>query len=86
MIEIILQLNYILAILGIVCMGVTALLLIDLMTRRVLAPYVAHWGMFVALLTTVSAVILTLVYSEKFGIVPCGLCWLERMALYPQVL
>ncbi|HET8581212.1 MAG TPA: disulfide bond formation protein B [Candidatus Paceibacterota bacterium] len=26
----------------------------------------------------------TLVYSEHFGIVPCGLCWLQRAFLYPQ--
>ena len=28
---------------------------------------------------------MTLVYSEGFGFVPCGLCWLERVFLYPQV-
>jgi len=29
--------------------------------------------------------VMTLVYSEYFGIVPCGLCWLGRVFLYPQV-
>ena len=28
---------------------------------------------------------MTLVYSEAFGFVPCGLCWLQRVFLYPQV-
>lgn len=28
---------------------------------------------------------LTLLYSEVFGFLPCGLCWLQRVFLYPQV-
>lgn len=30
--------------------------------------------------------VLTLVYSEVFGFAPCGLCWLQRVFLYPIVL
>jgi len=33
---------------------------------------------------TLAASILTLVYSEVFGIAPCGLCWLQRVFLYPM--
>ncbi|PIR85115.1 hypothetical protein COU15_02575 [Candidatus Kaiserbacteria bacterium CG10_big_fil_rev_8_21_14_0_10_45_20] len=29
---------------------------------------------------------LTLVYSEYLGVTPCGLCWLQRVGLYPQVI
>ena len=29
---------------------------------------------------------MTLVYSEIFGFIPCGLCWLQRVFLYPQTL
>ena len=29
--------------------------------------------------------VMTLVYSEIFGFMPCGLCWLQRVFLYPQV-
>jgi hypothetical protein len=29
---------------------------------------------------------LSLVYSEIFLFVPCSLCWLQRIALYPQAL
>jgi len=29
---------------------------------------------------------MSLVYSEIFGFVPCGLCWLQRVFLYPQVI
>ena len=35
---------------------------------------------------TLGASILTLVYSEVFGIAPCGLCWLQRVFLYPMPL
>jgi disulfide bond formation protein DsbB len=27
----------------------------------------------------------TLVYSEYFGIIPCALCWFERIFMYPTV-
>lgn len=37
-------------------------------------------------LTTIGSVVLSLVYSEYFGFVPCSLCWLQRIALYPQAL
>ena len=40
----------------------------------------------VLIATTVGSVIMTLVYSEYFGFIPCSLCWLQRVALYPQAL
>jgi disulfide bond formation protein DsbB len=42
------------------------------------------WPLIVV--TTVGSVVLSLVYSEYFGFVPCSLCWLQRIALYPQAL
>jgi disulfide bond formation protein DsbB len=35
---------------------------------------------------TVSGVFMSLVYSEIFLFVPCSLCWMARIALYPQAL
>lgn len=35
---------------------------------------------------TIGSVALSLVYSEYFGFVPCSLCWLQRIAIYPQAL
>ena len=35
---------------------------------------------------TIGSVVLSLVYSEYFGFVPCSLCWLQRIAIYPQAL
>lgn len=33
-----------------------------------------------------AGVVISLVYSEYFGLVPCGLCWLGRVFLYPQAI
>jgi disulfide bond formation protein DsbB len=48
--------------------------------------YCQDWVWPVLVLTLVGSVALTLVYSEYFGFVPCSLCWLQRIALYPQAL
>lgn len=86
MIETIQQINYILATLGIIAIALTSLLLYDLRKKRILSPIIAVWGMTVACMSVLSSIMLTLVYSEFFGLIPCGLCWLERILLYPQLL
>lgn len=35
---------------------------------------------------TIGSVAISLLYSEYFGFLPCSLCWLQRIALYPQAL
>lgn len=35
---------------------------------------------------SVLASLITLYYSEILGLVPCGLCWLERTMLYPSAI
>jgi len=35
---------------------------------------------------TLAGSAVTLMYSEVWGFVPCGLCWLQRIFLYPQVI
>ncbi len=44
------------------------------------------WAMPTALLLTVGATILSLVYSMYFGLQPCPLCWMQRVFLYPQII
>jgi disulfide bond formation protein DsbB len=85
-IEALQELNSILALLGIVTIGVTVIMAIDLFTKRALMPLVRTWGAFVVLLITIVASGMTLIYSEIFGILPCGFCWLERIMLYSQVI
>jgi len=86
MIETIQALNYFLALLGIGGIIVTFFLIADFNMKRVLAPFVSMYALVVAFFAVIGSSLLTLVYSEYFGIIPCGLCWLERIALYPQVL
>lgn len=86
MLEIIQNLNYLLALGGIATIIFSGALIIDLRGAQKLNPYVQKWGLALAFFVTVSSVTMTLIYSDVFGIIPCGLCWLERIALYPQVL
>lgn len=86
MIETIQTLNYLLALAGIGGIIVIIILLIDYLGKRILGPLIAVYGLTGAIFTVVGSSFMTLVYSEYFGIVPCGLCWLERTMLYPQVL
>lgn len=79
------MLNFYLALGGVGLFVGTAILLIDQYTTRSLAVYVQKWGMIGAFLLTLAGSIMTLVYSEIFGFLPCGLCWLQRVFLYPQV-
>jgi len=48
--------------------------------------YVQKFVWLLIIFTTVGSTALSLVYSEYFGFIPCSLCWLQRMALYPQAL
>ena len=47
-----------------------------------ITPYIIPFAFLLAF----GATVLSLVYSEVFGFVPCGLCWLQRVFLYPQVI
>jgi disulfide bond formation protein DsbB len=81
-------LNFVLALGGIALLLLTITLFVDYHCykstyyNRLVRPYV--WPLILA--TTVGSVVLSLVYSEYFGFVPCSLCWLQRIALYPQAL
>lgn len=45
------------------------------------SSYVLPIGFFVSLFSTV----MSLVYSDYLGILPCGLCWFARIFIYSQV-
>jgi disulfide bond formation protein DsbB len=78
-------LNYILALLGVIVLLSTVFLIIDLKTNRSLKPVVEKYGLLLAFLVTFGGSAMTLFYSEVLGFIPCGLCWMQRVFLYPQV-
>ena len=53
--------------------------------REVLAKISTH-GVLIGFVVSLVSVILSLVYSDIVGYVPCTLCWFQRIFLYPQVI
>ena len=51
-----------------------------------IALFLETWGLWIGLLITLGGVTLSLFYSEVLGVAPCGLCWLQRVFLYPQAI
>lgn len=78
--------NHLLAWGGVLLVIGTLALLYDYKFTRVAKLYVQKYALLAAFALTLSTTLMSLVYSEIFGLVPCGLCWLQRMAIYPQVL
>ena len=85
MIELIETLNFYLALGGVVLLLGAVVLVYDFFTSKSLKGLLEMWGLFVAFILTSISSVMTLVYSEVFGFPPCGLCWLQRVFLYPQV-
>lgn len=54
--------------------------------QRDIETIVAAWAIPASLLIATAATGASLVYSEYFGVIPCGLCWFQRISLYPQVI
>lgn len=81
-------LNFLLALGGLGLLVTTSVLFVDyyLWNSRLYTRFVVEfvWPIMVAI--TVGSVVMSLVYSEYFGFIPCSLCWLQRIALYPQAL
>lgn len=91
MIPLVTQLNFFLA-LGAIVMQVGVVMLIGLyayehITKRitVVGRFAARTALPVSFVVALCAMGLTLVYSEIFGFAPCGLCWLQRVFMFPQV-
>ncbi len=81
------NLNYLLAI-GTIAMqvGVVYLLYAYFTRKSDVLPFISKYALPVTFILSLSGAVLTLIYSEIFGFIPCGLCWFERVFLYPIVL
>lgn len=78
-------LNFYLALGGVIAFLCASILIIDLKRERALSPLINRFGLHVLLAIAFASSVMALVYSEVFGFVPCGLCWMERIFLFPQV-
>jgi disulfide bond formation protein DsbB len=81
-------LNYLLALGGLGLLVVTFGLFVDYFVYSSVfyKKYISRVVWPILMATTVGSVGLSLLYSEYFGFIPCSLCWLQRIALYPQAL
>ena len=82
------DINLIFSLGGLGLLLATILLTIDylFLGRKYYTTYVHHFAWPILITVTVGSVATTLFYSEYLGFVPCSLCWLQRVALYPQAL
>jgi len=84
-------LNFLLAFGALVLQAVALFLLVLYFTSgkdvrtNVRTSFLTKYGIHFAFVTVLGATVLSLLYSEVFGFVPCGLCWFQRALLYPQV-
>jgi len=79
--------NLIVALGSLGLLAATLLLLYTLRFRPTwLAAVKTNWLWLLIIGMSVGGVVLSLLYSEIFLFVPCSLCWLQRIALYPQAL
>jgi disulfide bond formation protein DsbB len=79
-------LNFFLALGGVVMAFGALVLFFDLKKKNyTLKDFIQKLGLTTALVVTSVSTLMTLVYSEVFGFMPCGLCWFGRIFLYPQV-
>lgn len=81
-------LNFLFALAGLFMIPLTIGLYIDYFLYK--SKYFKQWfqayAVKVVMLLTLGSVAVSLLYSEYYGFVPCSLCWLQRIALYPQAL
>lgn len=80
--------NLVYALGGLGLLGATAVSVYDYYFNASLwyERFAARYVWWILLVVTWGGVATTLLYSEVFGFVPCSLCWLQRIALYPQAL
>jgi len=80
-------LNQLLAVGTVILQIAAVVLVIAYFTSKkdTLMHFFSKWGILVAFVVALVSTVLTLIYSDVFGFVPCGLCWLQRVFLYPQV-
>ena len=65
--------------------AVAALVGIFFLRDKALEKYAVRFAFLVSFVSLSAGLVGSLIYSEYFGILPCGLCWLSRIFMYSQV-
>ncbi len=55
------------------------------LAEKSVAPFLRRWGWHAAFAVALAAAVGSLMYSETFGFVPCGLCWVQRGFVYSLI-
>lgn len=86
------NINFLLAlatvVLEIATVTLVVLLVRERFTRREIRflNTLGRYALHIVFLVSLSGTAMSLVYSEILGFLPCGLCWIQRIFLYPQVI
>ena len=82
------DINLIFSLAGLGLLAAAIFLTIDyvFLGRKYYTQYIHRFAWPILIAVTVGSVATTLFYSEYLGFIPCSLCWLQRVALYPQTL
>lgn len=85
------QLNFFVALAALLMQAGAFLLLVVFLLRKkvpfcgIVSRSIERWGLHIAFLLFAFAAAISLYYSEVLGFTPCGLCWAQRIFMYPQV-
>lgn len=81
-------LNLVLSVGGLFLAAVTIALFVDyfVFKGKYFAKLVNQFAYPGLILVTVGSVVISLIYSEYYKFVPCSLCWVQRIFIYPQAL
>jgi disulfide bond formation protein DsbB len=82
------DINLVFSLGGLALLALTVFLYIDylFLGRKYFLRFGATLVWPAILAITLGGVAISLFYSEYLGFIPCSLCWLQRIALYPQAL
>jgi len=80
--------NLFYALIGLAILALSTALAVDYFynKQKFYRKFVAQYVWYLITMTIFGGVATTLLYSEVFSFVPCSLCWLQRVALYSQLL
>jgi disulfide bond formation protein DsbB len=80
--------NTLFAAAGLLVLLLTSVLAYDYLSneQKIYRALVQKFVWVLMIVTAWGGVASTLLYSEVFGFIPCSLCWLQRVALYPIAL